>query len=42
MDGKCEVNPEKDCVWETIFSKLEKTGRLVATGKIWTIEEISK
>ncbi len=27
-DGKCEVNPEKDCAWAKINKKLEEQGRL--------------
>ncbi len=27
-DGKCEVDPDKDCAWEKINSKIEKQGRL--------------
>ena len=27
-DGKCEVDPEKDCAWEKIYRRLEKLGRL--------------
>ena len=27
-DGKCEVDPNKDCAWEKIYKKLEKQGRL--------------
>ncbi len=27
-DGKCEVDPDKDCAWEKIYRKLEKQGRL--------------
>ncbi|MCI8551166.1 MAG: electron transport complex subunit RsxC [Lachnospiraceae bacterium] len=27
-DGKCEVDPEKDCAWEKIYQRLEKQGRL--------------
>lgn len=27
-DGKCEVDPNKDCAWEKIYQKLEKQGRL--------------
>ena len=27
-DGKCEVDPEKDCAWEKIQRRLEKLGRL--------------
>ena len=27
-DGKCEVDPERDCAWEKIYRRLEKLGRL--------------
>ena len=27
-DGKCEVDPNKDCAWEKIYRRLEKQGRL--------------
>ena len=27
-NGKCEVDPNKDCAWEKINKKLEKQGRL--------------
>ena len=27
-NGKCEIDPEKDCVWEKIYQKLKKQGRL--------------
>lgn len=27
-DGKCEVDPEKDCAWTLIYQRLEKQGRL--------------
>ncbi|NSW54390.1 MAG: methylenetetrahydrofolate reductase C-terminal domain-containing protein [Armatimonadetes bacterium] len=27
-DGKCEVNPEQDCVWALIFERATKTGQL--------------
>jgi len=27
-DGKCEVDPEKDCAWENIYFRLESTGRV--------------
>jgi ferredoxin len=32
-DGKCEVDPEKDCGWEKIYERLEKIGR---TGNLKT------
>ncbi len=28
QDGKCEVDPEKDCGWQLIYERLEKIGRL--------------
>ncbi len=27
-DGKCEVDPEKDCAWTLIYQQLEKEGKL--------------
>jgi len=27
-DGKCEIDPEKDCAWTLIYNRLEKQGRL--------------
>lgn len=27
-NGKCEVDPEKDCAWTLIYQRLEKQGRL--------------
>ncbi|MDO4475359.1 MAG: electron transport complex subunit RsxC [Lachnospiraceae bacterium] len=26
-NGKCEIDPEKDCAWEKIYQRLEKQGR---------------
>ncbi|TGC07388.1 methylenetetrahydrofolate reductase C-terminal domain-containing protein [Methanolobus halotolerans] len=40
IEGECEVHPEKDCVWELIYKKLQKMDRLDLLEKIWTIEEI--
>jgi len=28
QNGKCEVDPEKDCAWALIIERLEKAGRL--------------
>jgi ferredoxin len=28
MDGKCEVDPELDCVWDTIYKYLKERGKL--------------
>jgi len=27
-NGKCEMNPERDCTWELIFERLERLGKL--------------
>ena len=27
-DGRCETDPDKDCVWTLIYQRLERTGRL--------------
>ncbi len=27
-DGKCEMDPERDCAWELIFERLERLGKL--------------
>jgi hypothetical protein len=27
-NGKCELDPERDCAWELIFQRLEKQGKL--------------
>ena len=27
-DGKCEIDPEKDCAWTLIYNRLDKQGRL--------------
>lgn len=42
IDGKCEVDPEKDCVWELIYLRLERIGRLDLLEKVWTLEEITE
>ena len=26
-NGKCEIDPKKDCAWEKIYQRLEKQGR---------------
>jgi len=41
MKGKCEVDPEKDCVWALIYSRLEMIGRLDLLEKVWACEEES-
>ncbi|WP_292470319.1 methylenetetrahydrofolate reductase C-terminal domain-containing protein [Methanolobus sp.] len=42
IEGKCEVDPEKDCAWELIYYKLEKSGRLDLLDRIWIAEEVTK
>ncbi|WP_407355262.1 methylenetetrahydrofolate reductase C-terminal domain-containing protein [Methanolobus sp. WCC5] len=37
--GKCEVDTEKDCVWDRICSRLEKMGRPDLMEKVWLAEE---
>lgn len=32
-NGKCEVDPDKDCAWEKIYRRLEKQGRLEELAK---------
>ena len=32
-DGKCEVDPNKDCAWTMIYERLKKQGRLSAMRK---------
>jgi len=33
-NGKCEVDPEKDCAWTLIYRRMEKLGRLDELAKI--------
>jgi hypothetical protein len=32
--GKCEIDPEKDCAWDLIITRLDKLGRLSALDEI--------
>ncbi|RLI30391.1 5,10-methylenetetrahydrofolate reductase [Candidatus Bathyarchaeota archaeon] len=41
-DGKCEVDPEKDCAWLQIFRRLEKIGELDKFAEIRTPKDWSK
>ncbi|MBN1573586.1 MAG: methylenetetrahydrofolate reductase C-terminal domain-containing protein [Deltaproteobacteria bacterium] len=34
MDGRCEISPEKDCVWIVIYDRLKRQGRLKLLEKI--------
>ncbi len=33
--GKCEIDPEVDCVWHLIVEKMEKMGRLEELTEVW-------
>ena len=39
MDGKCEVDPEKDCAWELIYERLERIKRLDLLENIYKPKE---
>jgi len=41
-DGKCEVDPEKDCGWIKIYEHLKKTGRLENLKNIYKARDHSK
>jgi len=42
QDGKCEVDPEKDCGWQLIYERLQKVGRLENLKKVRTARDHSK
>jgi hypothetical protein len=39
VNGKCEVDSEKECAWELICNRLEKIGRLDLLDITWDAEE---
>jgi ferredoxin len=41
-DGKCEIDPERDCGWFKIYERLEKLGRLENLKKIYSPRDHSK
>ncbi len=41
MDGKCERDSETDCVWQLIYDRLKKLGKLDNIRKIWEIKDWS-
>lgn len=41
-EGKCEVDPEKDCGWYKIYERLEKIGRLDNLEKLRSARDHSK
>ena len=42
QDGKCEVDPEKDCGWIKIYEQLKKVGRLENLKRIRSPRDYSK
>jgi len=42
QDGKCEVDPERDCGWLKIYERLEKIGRLENLKKVYKPRDHSK
>jgi len=42
QDGKCEVDPEKDCGWQLIYERLAKIGRLENLKKFHKARDYSK
>ena len=41
MDGKCERDPDTDCVWQLIYDRLKKLGKLDNIKKIWEMKDWS-
>ncbi len=41
-DGKCEIDPEKDCGWFKIYERLEKLGRLENLKRIYSPRDHGK
>jgi len=42
QDGKCEIDPEKDCGWFKIYERLEKLGRLENLKRIYSPRDHNK
>ena len=42
QDGKCEIDPEKDCGWQLIYERLKKIGRLENLKKVHTPRDHGK
>ena len=41
-DGKCEIDPERDCAWVKIYDRLEELGQLETFGEIFAPKDYSK
>ena len=42
QDGKCEVDPERDCGWTLIYERLKEVGKLDNMRKIWAPRDYGK
>jgi len=42
QDGKCEVDPDKDCAWELIYKRLKAMGKLEMIKEIQAPKDYSK
>ena len=41
-DGKCEIDPERDCAWVKIYDRLEELGQLETFEEIFALKDYSK
>ena len=41
-DGKCEIDPERDCAWVKIYDRLEELDQLETFEEIFTLKDYSK
>ena len=41
-DGKCEIDPERDCAWVKIYDRLEELGQLETIEEIFAPKDYSK
>ena len=41
MDGKCERDPDTDCVWQLIYDRLKALGKLDNLRSIWKVKDWS-
>lgn len=41
-DGKCEIDPERDCAWVKIYERLEELGQLETFEEIFAPKDYSK
>jgi len=42
QDGKCEIDPEKDCGWMNIYQRLKDTGKLENLKKLYAARNFDK